>query len=60
MSYSKQIRRLRPLTLGDRTNYLSLTESNPTDDLGQVKVSQQLGSENCDEINNDNVYIRRG
>jgi len=51
---------MRPLTLGDRIYFLSLTEPNPTDDLGQVKVSQQLGSENCDEINNDNVYIRRG
>jgi hypothetical protein len=50
---------MRPLTLGDRLNFLSLTEPNPTEDLVQVKVSQQLGSENCYEINNDNVYIRR-
>jgi len=34
-------------------NFLSLTEPNSSDDLDQVKFSQQLGSENCDEINND-------
>jgi hypothetical protein len=41
-------------------NFLSLNEPKPTDDMGQVKLSQPLGSENCDEINNDNVYIRQG
>ena len=43
-----QISRTRPLTLGDRMNLLPLTELNSTDNLGQVKVSQQTEAEKCD------------
>jgi hypothetical protein len=34
VSYSTQIPRTRPLTLGDRVNFLPLTEGNPTHNLG--------------------------
>jgi hypothetical protein len=34
MSYDMQIPRTHPLTLGDRLNFLPLTEPNPTDNLG--------------------------
>jgi hypothetical protein len=36
MSYSKQTHRNCPLTLGFGVNFLSLTEPNPTDNLGSV------------------------
>jgi len=39
VSYRTQIPRTRPLTSGERMNLLPLTEPNPTDSLGQVKVS---------------------
>jgi len=39
-----------PRTLGDRVNFLHLTETTckPTKRLGQVKVSQQRDTENYD------------
>jgi len=48
MLYSTQIPRTRPLTLGDRVNFLPLTEANPTHNLGQVKSSQQIDVDKCD------------
>ena len=48
VSYSTQIPRTMPQTLGDRMNFLPLTEPNPTDSLGQAKVSQQTDAEKCD------------
>ena len=38
----------RPLTSEDRVNFVPLTESNPTDNLGSVNVSQQIDAEMCD------------
>jgi hypothetical protein len=46
MSYKIEIPRTHPLILGDRMNLL-LTEPN-TNNLGQVKVSQQINAENYD------------
>ena len=46
--YSMQIPRTCPLNLGDRMNFVSLIEPNPTDSLGLEKVSQQTGVEKCD------------
>jgi hypothetical protein len=37
-----------PLALGVRMKFLPLTEHYPTDNLGQVKVSQQTDAEKCD------------
>jgi hypothetical protein len=34
--------------------FLPLTDPNPTDSLGLVKVSQQIGASNRDYINNNN------
>jgi hypothetical protein len=36
------------LILGDRMNLLPLTEVDPTESLGWVKVSQQVDAERCD------------
>ena len=48
VSCSTLISRTRPLTLGDRVNFLPQTDPNPTDSLGQVKVSTQRDAERCD------------
>jgi len=32
----------------------SLTELNPIDNLGQVKVSRQTNADKCDQVNNNN------
>jgi hypothetical protein len=48
VSCSTLIPRTRPLTLGDRMNFLPKTDPNPTDSLGQVKVSTQRDAERCD------------
>jgi hypothetical protein len=37
-----QIPRTRPLTLGDRMNFLPLTEPNPTDNLGEMMKSDYV------------------
>jgi hypothetical protein len=50
VSYSTQVPSTRPSTLLDRMNFLCLTESNPTDSMGQVTVSQQTDAEKCDYI----------
>jgi hypothetical protein len=46
------------LALGDRENFLSPTEPNPTDSLAQMKIFQQEDAENCncdgDGNNNNN------
>ena len=34
-----------PLRLGDRMNFLHLTASNPTEKLGEAKVSQRVNAE---------------
>jgi len=36
------------LTLGNRMNILPPTEPNSTNNLGEVKVSQQIDAEKCD------------
>jgi hypothetical protein len=41
------------LTLGNRTNFLPLSEPNSTDNLGEVQVSQQIDAEKGDEVNNN-------
>jgi len=41
VSYRQQISSTRPLILGHGLNLFPLNEPNPTDSLGQVKVSQQ-------------------
>ena len=38
----------------------SLTEPNPTDSLGQVKVSQQINADKCDLVNNNNNNNNKG
>ena len=48
VSYRQQIPSTRSLILGDGLNLLPLNETNPTDSLGQVKVSQQMDAEMCD------------
>ena len=48
VSYSTQIPRTCLLTLGDRMNFLPLTEPNATDNLGQMKVSQPVDVEKRD------------
>jgi hypothetical protein len=48
VSYGVQISRTCPLILGDGMNLFPLTEPNPTDSLGWVKVSQQIDAEGCD------------
>jgi len=40
-----QIPRTCPLTLGDRMNFLHLTELNPTHNPGKMKVSHQTDAE---------------
>ena len=47
MSYCMQIPSTRPLTLGDRMNFLPLMEPNLTDRLGLMKVCQQIDAEKC-------------
>jgi hypothetical protein len=47
MSYGTQISRTFSLILGDGMNLLP-TETNPTDSLGWVKVSQQIHAERHD------------
>jgi hypothetical protein len=49
-SYSTQVPSTRPSTLLDRTNFLRLTEPNPTNSMGHVKVSQQTDAEKCDYV----------
>jgi hypothetical protein len=48
-----------PLTSQDRTNCLHLTEPNPTDNLGKVKVSQQRVADKCgqDDDDDDDIII---
>jgi len=43
------------LTLGDRVNFLHVTETtcNPTNRLERVKVSQQRDTENYDQYDDD-------
>jgi hypothetical protein len=53
VSYSRQISTTGPLTSGDRVTFLPQTEHNPNS-LGQVKFSQQIDAEQCDEVNNNN------
>jgi len=43
-----QIPRTCPLNLGERMNFLHLTEPNPTHSLGKFKVSHQTDAEKCD------------
>jgi len=43
-----KIPRTRPLTLGDRMNFLYPTELIATDNLGYVKVSLEADAEMCD------------
>jgi hypothetical protein len=48
--------------MGDWVNFLPLTEPNPTDILGNVKVSQQTDAPKCDQVviivnNNNNNNI---
>ena len=54
VSYDMQIPSTRPLTLGDRMNFLPLTEPNLTDSLGLMKASQQIDAEKCGYSNNSN------
>jgi hypothetical protein len=37
-----------PLTLGEKVNFLPLTEPSPINNLGYVKVSQHTDDEKCD------------
>jgi hypothetical protein len=46
VSHSMQIPRRRPLTLRDRMNFLPLTEPNPTENEGELKVSQHVDAGN--------------
>ena len=48
ISYRTQILRTRPLILGDRKNFLPLTEPNPTENLGQEKIFRKVDGEMCD------------
>jgi hypothetical protein len=48
MPSSIQIPRTCPFTLGDRMNFLPLTECSSTENLGQVKAFQQTEAEKCD------------
>jgi hypothetical protein len=43
------------LTLEDRTSFVPLTEPNPTESLGRVKVSQQIDAEKCDSVHSCTV-----
>jgi hypothetical protein len=45
VSHRKQIPSTRPFILGNGLNLFPLNEPNPTDSLGQVKVSQQIDAE---------------
>jgi hypothetical protein len=47
VSYSSRIPRTHPLTLWDRMNFLPQTSPYPTDNLGQMKVPQQIDAEKC-------------
>jgi len=47
VSYSSHIPRTHPLTLWDRMNFLPQTSPYPTDNLGQMKVPQQIDAEKC-------------
>jgi hypothetical protein len=44
------------LTFGDGMNFLPMTEHNSTDNLGEVKVSQQIDVGNGESNNNNNNY----
>jgi hypothetical protein len=35
-------------------NFLSLTETNPNENVGWMKVLQQRDAEKCDQVNNNN------
>jgi len=48
VAYSMQIPGTCPLTIGDRMDFLALTEPNPTDTVGEVKFIQQIVAEKCD------------
>jgi hypothetical protein len=48
ISYSMQIPGTRPWILGDRKNFLPLTEPNPTDNLEQEKILRKIDGEMCD------------
>jgi hypothetical protein len=54
LSHSTLIPRTRPLTLGDKTNFLSVNEPNHTDSMVKVKVSQYRDAK-CDSSHNDTV-----
>jgi hypothetical protein len=54
VSHSSLIHRTRPLTLGDKTNFLSVAELDNTDSKVEVKVSQYRDSK-CDLSHNDTV-----
>ena len=45
VTYGSQTPRIHPLTVGYTVNFLPLTDPNPTDRLGQAKVSQQADAE---------------
>ena len=47
VSHSMQIPKTCPFTLGDRMNFVPLTEPNSINNLGQVKVFQQTDAEKC-------------
>jgi hypothetical protein len=47
VSYSMQISKTCPFTLGDRINLLPPIEPNPITNLGQVNVLQQTDAEKC-------------
>jgi len=47
VSHNTQIPVTCSLTLRDRMNCLHLTEPNPTDNLGKVKVSRQTDADKC-------------
>jgi hypothetical protein len=52
MSYSKQIPGTHISILVDRMNFLTMIEPSPTDSLRKMKVSQHVGAEKSDYINN--------
>jgi hypothetical protein len=57
VAYSTLIPRIRPLTLGDRINFLSLTEPNPTDSMVKVEVFQHTDAEKCDNSQQHSVWV---
>ena len=53
VSYSMQNPSTCPLTLSNRFSFQTLTVPNPTDSLGEVKVSQHIYAGKCEVNNND-------